>query len=197
MNPPFLQWHFVPAHSHVKPQQFIFSSSRYRFDSILADYLIGAIDGFSPFYQEQIFSKLVSHLSPGGRIYVVGLNPIPDSVEGNGDVFCRVTKARDACILLAGHRCYREYPVEWIEGQLINNNLNIIESRRFPILYSYASILRQINVARTKLPLFKNAVLREGMKVHLEDLEKESLLMTKNESVRLRLGFDYVVVAQK
>jgi hypothetical protein len=165
-----------------------------RFDTILADYLIGAIDGFSPFFQEKIFSKLVSHLSPGGKVYVVGLNPIPDSVEGGGDVFCRVTKARDACILLAGHRCYREYPVEWIEGQMKSNGLKVTASKRYPILYSHASIVRQIAVARTKLPLFKNDVMREGMRAHLKDLEEESLEVTKNG--RIKLGFDYVVCAE-
>lgn len=26
------------------------------------------------------------------------------------EIICKVRKIRDACILLAGHRCYREYP---------------------------------------------------------------------------------------
>jgi len=71
------------------------------YDTILADYLVGAIDGFSPYYQDQIFPRLAKHLKEGGRMYVVGLNPIPDKVNGDGDLFCRVTKLRDACILLA------------------------------------------------------------------------------------------------
>jgi len=73
-----------------------------KFDTILADYLVGAIDGFSPYFQDQIFPCLATKLNSGGRIYVVGLNPIPDKVEGDADIFCRVTKLRDACILLAG-----------------------------------------------------------------------------------------------
>jgi hypothetical protein len=28
-------------------------------------------------------------------------------------------KIQDACILLAGHRCYREYPMEWIQQQIL------------------------------------------------------------------------------
>lgn len=72
------------------------------FDTILADYLVGAIDGFSPYFQDLIFPRLCKHLKPGGRLYVVGLNPIPDKAEGDGNLICKVTKLRDACILLAG-----------------------------------------------------------------------------------------------
>ena len=61
-----------------------------KYDTILADYLVGAIDGFSPYFQDQIFERITSHLNPGGRLYVVGLQPIPDEVEGDGNVFCKV-----------------------------------------------------------------------------------------------------------
>lgn len=61
-----------------------------KYDTILADYLVGAIDGFSPYFQDQIFERITLHLNPGGRLYVVGLQPIPDEVEGDGNVFCKV-----------------------------------------------------------------------------------------------------------
>jgi hypothetical protein len=62
-----------------------------------------AMDGFSPFFQDLIFPRLRNHLLPGGRVYVIGLQPIPDTVNGAaGEIFCKVTKIRDACILLAG-----------------------------------------------------------------------------------------------
>ena len=73
-----------------------------KFDTILADYLVGAMDGFSPYFQDLIFERLGRHLKPGGKLYVVGLNPIPDKTPGDANVFCKVTKLRDACILLAG-----------------------------------------------------------------------------------------------
>lgn len=79
------------------------------FDTILADYLIGAMDGFSPYRQDEILPKLCALLKPGGRLYIVGLEPIPDKVDDPaGNIVCRVRQLRDACILLAGHRCYRE-----------------------------------------------------------------------------------------
>jgi hypothetical protein len=81
------------------PTGYLLPSSKY--DTILADYLIGAMDGFSPYYQDLMLPRLVSHLNPGGKIYIVGLQPLPDEVEGVGNVVCKVRRVRDACILLA------------------------------------------------------------------------------------------------
>merc|ERR1719384_2731045 len=168
------------------------------FDTILADYLVGAMDGFSPYYQDMIFPRLAKHLVPGGRIYVVGLNPIPDKVNDDADIFCRVTKLRDACILLAGHRCYREYPIDWIERHLERAGLKVMSSSQFPIMYSHAAIVRQLNVARSKLPLFLSKTLAKEMGEEIDKLEKESKEATdRSPNGRLKLGFDYVVSAEK
>jgi hypothetical protein len=93
-----------------------------QYDTILADYLIGAMDGFSPYSQDQMIDKLAKRLRPGGKLYIVGLQPIPDSFGSDRNspenIICEVRKVRDACILLAGDRCYREYPLDWIERQI-------------------------------------------------------------------------------
>ena len=73
------------------------------YNTVLANYLVGSIDGFSPYFQVRILPRLARHLAPGGRMYVIGLQPVPDGAGGGGDVFCRITKVCDACILLAGH----------------------------------------------------------------------------------------------
>jgi len=168
------------------------------YDTILADYLVGAMDGFSPYYQDLIFPRLGKHLKEGGRLYVVGLNPIPHNTQGDANIFCKVTRLRDACILLAGHRCYREYPVDWIERHLEKSGLKIVSSSQFPIMYSHTSIVRQLNVARSKLPLFPSKALALEMGEEIDALERESKEATDGSSNgRLKLGFDYVVTAEK
>jgi len=169
-----------------------------KFDTILADYLVGAIDGFSPYFQDQIFPCLATKLNSGGRIYVVGLNPIPDKVEGDADIFCRVTKLRDACILLAGHRCYREYPVDWIQRHLELSGLTVVGTSKFPIMYSHTTIMKQLNVARSKLRLFRSKGLADEMGKAIDELEQESKTVTGNcPKGFFKLGFDYVVTAEK
>lgn len=78
-----------------------------KFDTILADYLIGAVDGFSPYEQDTIMDKLKEHLTPEGRLYFVGMQPIPDEFFPPTNIISEIRRARDACILLAGHRPYR------------------------------------------------------------------------------------------
>ncbi len=168
------------------------------FDTILADYLIGAMDGFSPYEQDLMIPKLAKLLKPGGRLYIVGLEPIPDTAPGDADIICKVRQVRDACILLAGHRCYREYPVEWIQRQISikPSNLTLLRTSTFPILYRHNTIVNQINVARSKLRHFPTPELADQMKTALDDLEARSLKATA-ERGRIRLGFDYVVTAEK
>jgi len=200
------------------------------FDTILVDYLIGAMDGFSPYQQDLMLPKLAQYLKPNtGRLYIVGLEPIPDSVptsstsNPDANIVCRVRQVRDACILLAGHRCYREYPATWIERQLLlpipttttirSNHTKTpsmpppqhywrhVCTRRFPILYRHATIVRQINVARSKFPYFpstSNPSLVDAMRRLLDDLELESLQATQRSPTgKIQLGFDYVIVAER
>ena len=189
-----------------------------QFNVILADYLIGAMDGFVPYQQDFMIPQLISLLAPKGRLYIVGLQPIPDSVPTTTlteeedlnhtkvmNLMCRVRQVRDACILLAGHRCYREYPMEWILRQvdIYNNNNNnnpkvrLVHSKQFPILYRHTTILKQINVGRSKIPLLPVA-LRESMQQVWNDLEEESQRYTKEiPNGRVPFGFDYVVCIER
>lgn len=167
-----------------------------QYDTILADYLIGAMDGFSPFKQDEMIPKLMKLLKPGGRLYIVGLEPIPDKVEGPANVICKVRQVRDACILLAGHRCYREYPLDWIKKQVEGiPELKLLETRQFPILYRFNTIQRQINVGRNKFSLFPTDALKKSMKEVLDDLERQSKDATAAGPIKF--GFDYVVTIER
>lgn len=166
-----------------------------RFDTILADYLIGAIEGFAPYFQDLILHRLVEHLKPGGRLYVVGLTPVPDEIKGPGDVFCRITKARDACILLAGDRCYREYPESWVHRHMRSAGLEIVDSLIYPIRQTHNTMVRQINVARDKLEFFPTDDLAEEMGVVLDELEEEAIEVT-NKFGPIEVGSDYVISAE-
>ena len=113
-------------------------------------------------------------------------------------MFCRITKVCDACILLAGHRCYREYPMDWIVRHLALAGLDVAETRTYPIRYDQGTMVRQINVGRSKLKFFQSKGMARKMGHVLKGLEKESLEVTRRQKDgRVTLGFDYVVVAEK
>lgn len=73
------------------------------FDTILVDYLIGAMDYYAPYFQYDILDRLQRHLIPGGRIYVVGMQPIADrGTDEYNNILSRMKQYRDATIMLAG-----------------------------------------------------------------------------------------------
>lgn len=166
------------------------------FDTIVADYLIGAMDGFSPYKQDQMIPLLTKYLKPGGRLYIVGMEPIPDSAEGDADIICQVRRARDACLLLAGQRPYREYPLTWITRQVARTEgLQFLQTGEYPIRHSGNFIARQINNGRRWLKLIKPKELGNEMKNLLDDLEKKAKKATNDG--KIELSFNYVVSAVK
>lgn len=168
-----------------------------QFDTILADYLIGAVDGFSPFEQDRIVDRLKGCLKPNGRLYIIGMNPIPDYAPAPANIIVEVRRVRDACILLAGHRPYREFPLEWMIRHLNKSKFKVNKTKSFSILHSSDSIHRQIKVAQSKLQLVANVGLRNSMQQYLNelsDMTRASCLST--QTGRIPLSFDYVISAQ-
>lgn len=167
-----------------------------QFDVVIADYLLGAIDGFAPYFQDQLFSRLHRHVRPEGRLYVVGLGPYPDhSDTPGGRIILEIARLRDACILLAGHRCYREYPQEWVTRQLQRSGFVVEDAVRVPIVYGKRFINGQLDVCLRKLPLFKDRVLAEQMRKHVEDVRHQALSLPSMQSKGIHFGHDYVITA--
>jgi len=164
------------------------------YDTILADYLFGAVDGFSPYTQDLVVDRLRAHLKPGtGRMYVIGLGPIPDRAAGAADIVCEVRRARDACILMANHRPYREYPISWMVRHLEKSGFKVLHTKKCTILHSEESIMRQVRVASSKLELMP-AEMSGGMTAYLADLArrvKEVCAQTENQ--RIPLSHDYII----
>ena len=72
------------------------------FDTILVDYLVGALDFYAPYYQYDIFDRLERHLKPGGRMYVIGMQPIKERGTDENNIIARMKRIRDGIITLAG-----------------------------------------------------------------------------------------------
>lgn len=164
------------------------------YDTILADYLFGAIDGFSPYTQDLVIDRLRAHLKPGtGRMYVIGLGPLPDRAAGAADIVCEVRRARDACILMANHRPYREYPISWMVRHLEKSGFKVLHTKKCTILHSEESIMRQVRVASSKLELMPPE-MSGGMTAYLADLARRvKEVCAQAENQRIPLSHDYII----
>lgn len=165
-----------------------------RFDTVLADYLLGALEGFSPYYQDRLFARLRPHV--GGRLYAVGLSPYRDGADGEAGALIReIAALRDACILLAGHRCYREYPLDWVLRSLEGSGYRVLHAEEVPIVYRERFIDGQLDVCLRKLPWFRDPAVAEALRRQIEELRGRA----REASARLdglRTGTDWVVAAE-
>ena len=163
------------------------------YDVVLADYLLGAIDGFAPYFQDQLFERLRSVV--GGRLYVIGQAPYGPASDEGGELIWEIARLRDACILLAGHRCYREYPLAWVVRSLERSGFAVQEATPMPILYSQRFVNGQLDVCLRKLPYFRDPALVETMRAHIDALRARAMDHLDTHK-HIRFGEDYVVAAE-
>lgn len=165
-----------------------------RYDTVLADYLLGAIDGFAPYFQDRLFARLRPHVA--GTLFVVGLEPYADPPgDEAGAIILEIARLRDACILLAGHRCYREYPRTWAERSLEGAGYSVRRADSLPIVYGHRFIDGQLDVCERKLPLFHDRALAGAMGQAIRELRVRAKAV-HDRLGGLRCSADWVIEAR-
>lgn len=166
-----------------------------RYDTVLADYLVGAMDGFAPYWQDRLFGRL--RALTGRRLYVIGLEPyVPYTPsEPAGQLVCEIGRLRDACLLLAGERPYREYPMDWVLRHLRIAGFRPLDAQRFGIRYGERFIHGQLDMCVQRLARLKDRHVAMAMSEHVAALRDRALAFCQAEG-GLRHGFDYVIAAQ-
>lgn len=156
------------------------------FDVVVADYVIGAIDGHAPYFQYGFLERIRPHCA--SKLYLVGMEPPPR----DGGVLDEVCRVRDAAILLAGHRCYREYPRDIVAGWLEKTGFRVVDSRTFPNILGERFVNGQLDVAMRKLPHFRDPALRDAFEGQIAELRARALM-----SVPQTWGSDWVIAAER
>ena len=166
------------------------------YDTVLADYLLGAIEGFAPFFQPYLFTRL--RPLTRGILYVSGLEPYvpgarPD--EKAARVVWEIGRHRDACVLLSGDRPYREYPAPWVVDQVQRAGFAVRDVKHFDIGYKERFVHAQIDMCAPGLEALADRKLAEALKARGEALRAEALAVIKEDGA-LRGCRNYVVVAE-
>lgn len=166
-----------------------------RYDTVLADYLLGAIEGFAPYFQHRLFARLRPLV--GQRLYVIGLEPYvseePDTAAGR--LIWRIGRFRDACLLLAGEKPYREYPAQWAVDHLEASGYRVIATKRFANRYKQRFVDSQIDMCAPRLAKLADRDLARVLEAQGEALRAEALAHIEREGA-LRHGFDYVLATE-
>lgn len=121
------------------------------FDVVLADYLLGALDGFTPYFEDQLLPRLKEHVKPGGTLMLAGLEPWGGAENPAQEAFMDLVRLRDASTLLARQRPYREYPQAHVERALTRAGFTVTAAQRFPIRIQRSTVDRQLRNATSQL----------------------------------------------
>lgn len=165
------------------------------FDTVLADYLVGAVEGFAPYFQAALFHRL--RPLTRGRLYVVGLDPYvvgPAATEA-ARMVREIGRLRDAVLLLADETPYREYPAEWVVNALHVAGFRVASGRRFANRYQEKWVRGQLDMTSRRLALLPDQAMARALAARVEDTRGRALELCANLG-GLSHGYDYVIGAE-
>ena len=166
------------------------------YDTVLTDYLLGALEGFAPYFQPYLFSRL----RPLTRkmLYVTGLEPyVPISrpVTKAGSLVWEIGRFRDACVLLKGGTPYREYPSPWVVDHVKAAGFNVLDVKNFNIGYKESFVNAQINISLHGLDTLADHNLAQALDERGKALQAEAIEVISTEGA-LRYCRNYVITAE-
>ena len=164
-------------------------------DTVLADYLIGAVEGFAPYFQQLLLRRL--RPMTGRRLYVVGLDPyvVGPAETDEARMVREIGRLRDAVLMLANETPYREYPAEWTLNALAGAGFRVLSARRFPNRYKAKWVNGQLDMALRRLSFLADPALASQLRATAEDMRRRALALCE-ERRGLRHGADYVIACE-
>ncbi len=166
------------------------------FDTVVADYLLGAVEGFSPFFQPFLFRRLRPLTSKG--LYIKGLEPyvpINRPETKAGQLIWEIGRHRDACVLLSGDVPYREYPAQWVVDQLKIAGFSVKSVKHFDIRHKARFVNAQIDICKKCLEALEDRALAETLDARGEALRAKALAHIETAGA-LGFGRNYVIAGE-
>lgn len=164
-----------------------------RFDVVLADYLLGAVERYAPYFQFTLLKKLGAMTRH--RLYLVGMEPYPQPLCPGEQAVLDVANFRDACHLHIGERFHREFPLDWTLERLQEYGFSIKGVERFPIIYGKQFIQAELGLSQKLIGRIPSDSLRKALQTRLGEIRK-SAESTLAQAGGLRGGFDYLIAAE-
>jgi hypothetical protein len=164
------------------------------FDTVFADYLLGAVERSAPFFQTALFPRLRPLTLK--RIYVTGMEPyvVQRPRDDAGALIWEIGRYRDACMILTGRLPFREYPLEWVVRELKRAGFEPIATRKFPLAYKADFVNGQIDMARSGVEKMPDQALARALIANGDALRERALEHIEQHGA-LDHGFAHVIAA--
>ncbi|CAE8693670.1 unnamed protein product, partial [Polarella glacialis] len=137
------------------------------FDVVLADYLLGSVDHFSPHFQVGLLQRLQKLVRPGGRLALIGKEPEDlRATDPTSQLVLDAEAVRDAVFVLGRQRPYREMPRQWVSEQLETLGFQLEKSQIFPRRLTVEKVRRNLDWAEEELSQVSHLRLKSDIKRH-------------------------------
>lgn len=165
------------------------------YDTVLADYLLGAVEGFGPYFQDRLFRRLRPLTKT--RLYVIGLDPyvVGDAPTAAARCVREIGRLRDVCLSPADQTPYREYPAEWAVDQLELAGFRVLSAKRFANRYRTRWVHGQMDMALRRVERIADPDLADALRRRIGTVRAAALELCEREG-GLAHGFDYVIAAE-
>lgn len=165
------------------------------FDTVLADHLLGAIEGFAPYFQTSLFPRLKTMTLK--RLYVTGMQPyvVERPADEAGSLIWQIGRYRDACLLLLGKQPYREFPLNWVLNELGRSGFRPFATRKIAVGYRKPFVNGQIDLVRPGLQLMGDRVLGQSLIARGDTIRSRALAYLEKHG-SLQHGSSYVIAAE-
>ena len=162
------------------------------YDTVIAHYLLGAVERFEPYQQQLLFRRLRRLV--GGKMYVIGLQPLSVPSTSDEVLVKQLLDYRDSGLVFSGGRPYREYPFSWVQNNLEDSGFRILSTRCFSNHIGEPFVERLMSSTFERVRLFDDSNFGSSFRDYGERL----WLSAKNRlaSGPLPCSFDYLVTVE-
>eukprot|EP00316_Scyphosphaera_apsteinii_P015553 CAMPEP_0119307092 /NCGR_PEP_ID=MMETSP1333-20130426/7679_1 /TAXON_ID=418940 /ORGANISM="Scyphosphaera apsteinii, Strain RCC1455" /LENGTH=395 /DNA_ID=CAMNT_0007310561 /DNA_START=374 /DNA_END=1561 /DNA_ORIENTATION=- len=178
-----------------------------KFDTVLADYLLGALEHFAAFTEQKMMDVLVSSIKDDGLLLLCGRKPYPyPGPQGYRSlkystarkIVLSAERVRDAAMLLSHQREYREFPAWWVREALRQRGVEIIDQESFAGRVDLEYVTTQLGWARREARKVDSASLSAGLLRHIKELQAAADADARlNRNGGVNIGGSYCIVARK
>ena len=151
-----------------------------KFDTVMAEYLLGALEHFAAFTEQKLMDLLVSSMKEDGLLLFCGRKPYPypgpdghrsSNYSKARQLVLDVERVRDAAMQLSHQREYREFPASWVRDALRQRGLVIAREKSFAGSVDLEYVTSQLRWATREAKKVSSASLSAGLLKHIRELQ--------------------------
>eukprot|EP00931_Biecheleriopsis_adriatica_P063786 TRINITY_DN38696_c0_g1_i1.p1 TRINITY_DN38696_c0_g1~~TRINITY_DN38696_c0_g1_i1.p1 ORF type:complete len:487 (-),score=73.62 TRINITY_DN38696_c0_g1_i1:6-1394(-) len=166
------------------------------FDVVVADYLLGAVDRYWAYAEDEMMARLLSSVRLGGFLLFVGLEPyeiVLNPKDSEDALILEVEALGDVACNLAGHRSYRELPRDWVVRHILRSDeFRLVASQEFPMTLRKSFLDSQLSFALAEAKQIDDAGVRHALMTRVKKLQKSASTFVQHERAK-----NYAIVAQR